>query len=120
MSFFLLMMINEHYFTRSINKKNKFNLLIKIICILTYRCISLINGIYASHLESLFLQISKPTNFFLLQEKDNEILSFNNELSGLQTRLDTAQSEAVKWENEWTRIKNTSAEKTLELGRIKM
>lgn len=58
--------------------------------------------------------------FFFLQEKDNEILSFNNELSGLQTRLDTAQSEAVKWENEWTRIKNTSAEKTLELGRIKM
>ena len=57
---------------------------------------------------------------FFLQEKDNEILSFNNELSGLQTRLDTAQSEAVKWENEWTRIKNTSAEKTLELGRIKM
>nr|XP_022337399.1 coiled-coil domain-containing protein 42 homolog isoform X2 [Crassostrea virginica] len=55
-----------------------------------------------------------------IEEKDNEILSFNNELSGLQTRLDTAQSEAVKWENEWTRIKNTSAEKTLELGRIKM
>lgn len=87
-----------------------FNISINRICLL------LINGINASHLESL----SKPTYFFILQEKDNEILSFNNELSGLQTRLDTAQSEAVKWENEWTRIKNTSAEKTLELGRIKM
>lgn len=79
---------------------------------------------YVHHIQKAFsLKISinhKTRYFFLLQEKDNEILSFNNELSGLQTRLDTAQSEAVKWENEWTRIKNTSAEKTLELGRIKM
>ncbi|CAG2203986.1 unnamed protein product [Mytilus edulis] len=54
------------------------------------------------------------------EEKDNEILSCNNQLSGLQTQLDTAQSEAVKWESAWTHIKNTAATKTLTLGRIKM
>ncbi|XP_069134847.1 coiled-coil domain-containing protein 42 homolog isoform X1 [Argopecten irradians] len=54
------------------------------------------------------------------EEKNNQILSFNNLLSGLQTRLDEAQSEAVFWESKWTHIKNTAAKKTLELGRIKM
>ncbi|XP_052802473.1 coiled-coil domain-containing protein 42 homolog isoform X2 [Mya arenaria] len=55
-----------------------------------------------------------------VEEKDNEILGFNNQLSSLQTRLDDAQSDAVKWESQWTHIKNTAAKKTLELGRIKM
>lgn len=54
------------------------------------------------------------------EEKNNEILGYNNQLSNLQTRLDRAQSEAVKWESQWTRIKNTAAKKTLLLGRIKM
>lgn len=54
------------------------------------------------------------------EEKNNQILSYNNQLAGLQTRLDKAQSEAVKLESEWTHIKNTAAEKTLKLGRIKM
>ena len=54
------------------------------------------------------------------QEKNNEILGYNNQLAGLQTWLDAAQSQAVKWESKWTHIKNTAAKKTLLLGRIKM
>lgn len=54
------------------------------------------------------------------EEKNNEILKYNNQLAGLQTRLDTAQSQAVKWESKWTHIENTAAKKTLLLGKIKM
>ena len=54
------------------------------------------------------------------ESKNNEILGYNNQLSGLQTRLDKAQSAAVHWESAWTHIKNTAASKTLELGKIKM
>lgn len=67
----------------------------------------------------VFMSTNKA-DFLLSQEKDNEILSYNNQLSSLQTRLDVSQSEAVKWESQWTHIKNTAAKKTLELGRIKM
>lgn len=54
------------------------------------------------------------------EEKNNEILSYNNELAHLQTRLEQAEGQAVKWESEWTRIQTTSAQKTLLLGQIKM
>merc|ERR1712241_317680 len=55
-----------------------------------------------------------------MEEKENQVLNYNNHLSGLQSRLDGAQSEAVKWESAWNHIKNTAADKTLMLGRIKM
>ena len=38
----------------------------------------------------------------------------------MQTKLDKAQSNAVKWESKWTHIQNTAAKKTLLLGRIKI
>jgi len=54
------------------------------------------------------------------EEKNNEILNCNNYLAELQTRLDQAQSKAVKWESKWAHIQNTAAKKTLLLGRIKI
>merc|ERR1712142_872969 len=54
------------------------------------------------------------------EEKNNQILHYNNQLAQLQTRLDKAQSEAVHWESKWTHIQNTAAKKTLLLGRIKI
>ncbi|EDO39885.1 predicted protein [Nematostella vectensis] len=54
------------------------------------------------------------------EEKNNEILNYNNQLANLQTKLEKTQSVAVKWESQWTHIKNTAAKKTLLLGRIKM
>ena len=54
------------------------------------------------------------------EEKNNQILHYNNKLAQLQTRLDQAQSNAVKWESKWTHIQNTAAKKTLLLGRIKI
>lgn len=54
------------------------------------------------------------------EEKNNEILHYNNQLAQLQTRLDKAQSEAVHWESKWTHIQNTAARKTLLLGQIKI
>ena len=54
------------------------------------------------------------------EEKNNEVLNYNNQLAQLQTELEKTQSIAVKWESQWTHIKNTAAKKTLLLGRIKM
>ncbi|XP_064425708.1 coiled-coil domain-containing protein 42 [Latimeria chalumnae] len=55
-----------------------------------------------------------------VEEKNDEILQYNNRLAQLQTRLDKAQSEAVVWESRWAYIQNTAAKKTLLLGTIKM
>lgn len=55
-----------------------------------------------------------------MENKNTEMLHYNNELAQLQTRLDKAQSSAVHWESKWTHIQNTAAKKTLLLGRIKI
>ena len=44
----------------------------------------------------------------------------NIELAQLQTKLEKTQSRALYWDSKWTRIQDTSAKKTLRLGRIKM
>ena len=38
------------------------------------------------------------------EEKNNEILYYNNQLAQLQTRLDEAQSRAVRWESKYAHI----------------
>jgi len=55
-----------------------------------------------------------------IEDKNTEVLHYNNQLAQLQTRLDKAQSDAVHWESKWTHIQNTAAKKTLLLGRIKI
>jgi len=55
-----------------------------------------------------------------IEDKNNEVLNYNNLLAQLQTELEKTQSNAVKWESTWTHIQNTAAKKTLLLGRIKM
>jgi len=55
-----------------------------------------------------------------IEDKNNEVLNYNNQLAQLQTELEKTQSKAVKWESTWTHIQNTAAKKTLLLGRIKM
>lgn len=55
-----------------------------------------------------------------LDKKNYEILSMNNELSELQTKLDHAQNEAHKAENDWNHIQATAAGKTLLIGETRM
>jgi len=54
-----------------------------------------------------------------LEDRSNEMLSCNNTLAQLQTRLDKAQADSVCWESKWSHIQNTAAKKTLMLGKIK-
>jgi hypothetical protein len=44
----------------------------------------------------------------------------NNELAELQSKLDVAQNEAHKAENEWNHIQTTAAGKTLLIGETRM
>jgi chromosome segregation ATPase len=54
------------------------------------------------------------------EEKNNEILSYNNALASLQRELDDSQSRTRTVEVRWNNILNTTAKKTLLLGQIKM
>ena len=48
------------------------------------------------------------------------MLNFNNRLAALQSRLDEAETAAVKWESNWTRRQSHAANRTLLLGRVTM
>lgn len=66
------------------------------------------------------MENEKQKFYRYMENKNTEMLHYNNELAQLQTRLDKAQSAAVHWESKWTHIQNTAAKKTLLLGRIKI
>ncbi|NWR65855.1 CCD42 protein, partial [Bucorvus abyssinicus] len=53
-------------------------------------------------------------------EKEAEILQRKDELVQLQLRLDQAQKDIILWETCWSDIQSTTAEKTMQLGTIKM
>ncbi|KFM09871.1 Coiled-coil domain-containing protein 42A, partial [Aptenodytes forsteri] len=55
-----------------------------------------------------------------MAEKEAEILQYKDELVQLQLRFDQAQSDVLPWETRWADTQNTTAEKTLKLGTIKM
>ncbi|XP_043190838.1 coiled-coil domain-containing protein 42 homolog [Amphibalanus amphitrite] len=48
------------------------------------------------------------------------VLRLNNLISELHLRYERAQNNVAAWENSWTRIKNTAAKQTLQLGQVKM
>jgi len=54
------------------------------------------------------------------EDRQNEIMSYNNDLSFMQGDLDKAKSKTVHLESNWNQIQTTAAAKTLELGRIRM
>ena len=55
-----------------------------------------------------------------LEKKNYEILSMNNTLAEQQSKLDKAQNESHKAENEWNHIQTTAAGKTLLIGETRM
>uniref|UniRef100_A0A1I8GLU1 DUF4200 domain-containing protein n=2 Tax=Macrostomum lignano TaxID=282301 RepID=A0A1I8GLU1_9PLAT len=54
------------------------------------------------------------------EAKANEVLSQNNALSGLQERLEAATSAAMKREAEWTLIKHSVADRTMQIGTVRV
>ncbi|XP_048841931.1 coiled-coil domain-containing protein 42 homolog isoform X2 [Brienomyrus brachyistius] len=57
---------------------------------------------------------------YFIEERSNQILQCNNQLSSLQTHLDQVRSLAFKWEMTWNHIQSTAAKETLLLGEIKV
>ncbi|XP_032992019.1 cilia- and flagella-associated protein 73 [Lacerta agilis] len=54
------------------------------------------------------------------EESSNQILQQNNRVAELQAQLEQAQARVLELESSWVCIQNTAADKTLELGRIKL
>ncbi|XP_047447690.1 coiled-coil domain-containing protein 42-like [Mugil cephalus] len=59
-----------------------------------------------------FQRLEDQHNLMLLQK--------NNELTRLNVQLEKSQAETLIWERNWNHIRETAAEKTLELGQIKV
>ncbi|XP_067884410.1 coiled-coil domain-containing protein 42-like, partial [Heterodontus francisci] len=78
---------------------------------------ALMRVIHESH-EDLKRKKKQLSKF--VDDKNDELLYFNNHLAELQSRLDSAQSQRLKWDAQWAHIQNTAAKKTLLLGTIKM
>ncbi|KAL8180464.1 UNVERIFIED_CONTAM: hypothetical protein K2H54_024956, partial [Gekko kuhli] len=55
-----------------------------------------------------------------MEESSNQILRQNNQIAQLQAQLEQAQIRVHEGESIWNRIQNTAAEKTLEVGQIKL
>ncbi|XP_076847171.1 coiled-coil domain-containing protein 42 homolog [Brachyhypopomus gauderio] len=55
-----------------------------------------------------------------VQEQSARLLSHNNTLSQLQSQLDSALSQTLRWESTWNHIQATAAKETLLLGQIKV
>ncbi|XP_008545275.1 coiled-coil domain-containing protein 42 homolog [Microplitis demolitor] len=66
-------------------------------------------------LEEIGIEMQRMT-----EGKGHTLISLNNQLATLQSRYDRVKVEALKWESAVSRIKSTSAEKTLELIRIRL
>ncbi|XP_017686818.1 PREDICTED: coiled-coil domain-containing protein 42B [Lepidothrix coronata] len=54
------------------------------------------------------------------EEMSTELLSTNNELAQLRTRLEAARQDVLQWESCWARVQSTATQKTLLLGQIKL
>ncbi|XP_050174491.1 cilia- and flagella-associated protein 73 isoform X2 [Myiozetetes cayanensis] len=54
------------------------------------------------------------------EEMSTEILSTNNELAQLHTRLEAAHQDVLQWESCWAHVQSTATQKTLLLGQIKL
>ncbi|XP_020662750.3 cilia- and flagella-associated protein 73 isoform X1 [Pogona vitticeps] len=55
-----------------------------------------------------------------VEESSNRILQQNNRVAELQSQLDQIRTRVLEGESNWIRIQNTAANKTLELGQIKL
>ncbi|XP_077164692.1 cilia- and flagella-associated protein 73 isoform X2 [Paroedura picta] len=55
-----------------------------------------------------------------LEESSNQILRQNNQIAQMQAQLEQAQIRVHEGESVWNRIQNTAAEKTLEVGQIRL
>ncbi|XP_042297446.1 cilia- and flagella-associated protein 73 isoform X2 [Sceloporus undulatus] len=55
-----------------------------------------------------------------IEESSNQILQQNNQVAELQSQLDQIRTKVLELESNWICIQNTAANKTLELGKVKL